>query len=221
MQFTISLTRRVVATAVLAPIIGCLVLHQQGGRALGQTSGGARNIPDRSDRSGREINRRGSDLRERELALRMMEHEANRPLTRRGPQLAVMQIKSDFVRLQSVNNSLAEAALANTLTLKFIAKSASEIKKHADRLRHNLMLPEPEKSYQKPKAEPAIEYKQLMSSLLTLNHRIVGFVKNPLFEHADVIDAQASGEARRDLDWIIELSGSIKKSSEKLSKNAP
>lgn len=224
MKSGMSFLRRAVVTAALASAIGFVAPEQQSGRAFGQvggqSGGGSRNNPDRSDRSMRETNRSRNDLREREFALRMMEREAGRPPERREMRLAVTEIKNDFVRLQVVNNGLAEAASANALSLKLIAKSAAEIKKHADRLRYNLMLPEMEKGYQKPKVEPPGEHQQLMSTLLALNQRIVGFVNNPLFKQADVLDAQASRDARRDLDLIIELSGSIKKSSEKLGKAA-
>ncbi|MEJ7708452.1 MAG: hypothetical protein WKF84_00970 [Pyrinomonadaceae bacterium] len=90
------------------------------------------------------------------------------------------------------------------LNLKSIAKSASEIKKYADRLKYNLMLPEPEKDDKRPKAELATEHKQLMSSLLTLNQKIIGFVNNPMFKDANVLDAKNVSNALRDLDWIIE-----------------
>jgi len=59
---------------------------------------------------------------------------------------------------------------------------------------------------------------QLEESLLTLRKYIYSFVTNPLFESAAVLDVVRAGKARRDLDEIIELSKSIRKSGDRLKK---
>ncbi len=213
MNTTTNLMLRVAPTVALALAIAPPALGQRNGQGPGQ------NDNMRAEREMRERDRRNSNMSERTFALRMLEKEAGRPVQRQEPQLAFAQINEAFMRIQFANNNLVVAISRDaTPDLKYIAKSASEIKKHADCLKYNLMLPEPEKGYQKPKAELATEHKQLMSSLLTLNQKIIGFVNNPMFKDPNVLDAKTSGNARRDLDWIIELSGIIKKSSEKLSK---
>jgi hypothetical protein len=59
---------------------------------------------------------------------------------------------------------------------------------------------------------------QLRSLLSSLSNSINGFVENPVFESAKVIDARLSEQAGRDLRQIIELSKRIRKSSERLSR---
>jgi hypothetical protein len=118
-----------------------------------------------------------------------------------------------------VNKNIAQAVLSGaSLDPKSIAKSASEIKKRAERLKYNLVLPEPEKGTKRSKAEVGAELEQLKSSLTTLSGLIFGFVNNPLFQNANTVDAELSAKARRDLEEIIELSKGIKKSSERLGK---
>ena len=51
-----------------------------------------------------------------------------------------------------------------------------------------------------------------------LNSRIVGFVTNPYFRNPKVVDAELVSRASRDLARIIELSRSIRKSAERLSR---
>jgi hypothetical protein len=80
------------------------------------------------------------------------------------------------------------------------------------------MLPEPEKGSKRPPVEVGAEAGQLKTSLSALGELIYVFVRNPVFKEANVADVQRLAKARRDLDEIIELSGQVKKSSEKLRK---
>ena len=67
---------------------------------------------------------------------------------RRGPdqqrRLILVQIREDFLQIQILNDDLVQAARADSLDLKVVAKGASEIAKRAERLRENLALPESE-----------------------------------------------------------------------------
>ncbi len=87
------------------------------------------------------------------------------------------------------------------------------------------MLPELEKSTKLPKAEVGAEPGQLKSSLAALSGLINRFVNNPMFQNAstinaNTIEADPAATARRDLEDIIELSGRVKKNSERLDKAA-
>jgi len=156
---------------------------------------------------------RERDLQNRSRGMQKSENEASSPVKRRDPRLAFAQIKEDFKRIQVVNNTLMLAASkAEPLDLKFVGQSASEIKKLAGQLKSNLTLPEPEKVTKHPQGE------RLRPMLETLDRLIIEFVNNPILKEANLIDAQLSGKARRSLDEIIELSGQVKKSSEKLGK---
>jgi hypothetical protein len=53
---------------------------------------------------------------------------------------------------------------------------------------------------------------QIEESLMTLRKHIYKFVTNPLFESQGVLDLEQGRKAVRDLDRIIELSESIRKS---------
>lgn len=145
--------------------------------------------------------------------------ESSRPAARpEQRQLFFAKLAEDFKHIQVVNNELTLATAQGTmLDFKFVAKSASEIKRRAQRLKLNLVLPELDDA---PRNHHRMEDKQLGASLSLLSGLIVRFVRNPIFQEVNVIDAQFSAKARRDLEEIIELSGQVKKSSEKLSKTA-
>jgi hypothetical protein len=156
--------------------------------------------------------------RARVINNRRIEEGLRRPAERAEPQLAVAQIKEDYVRIQVVNSDLVRAASqGGALDLKLVAKSASEIRKRAERLKHNLALPEPEQAAERP-AAAGDEEARLRASVSTLGKLIAGFVRNPIFREVGVFDARSAATARRDLEEIIGLSGRLKKESERLNK---
>lgn len=170
-------------------------------------------------RERRERVARERDLEQRSRRLKEMGKEARRPpyslFNKPDPRLAFTQIKQDFIRLQLVNNKLRLAASkAEPLDLKFVAKSASELKKLAGRLKSKLMLPEPDEA---EKGSP-VAAEQLRSSIAALDRLVIGFVKNPIFNEISVMDVRLSVKAHRDLEEIIELSGQVERSSEESRK---
>ena len=60
--------------------------------------------------------------------------------------------------------------------------------------------------------------KELRDMLSKLDSRIVSFVTNPYFRHPKVLDNELITRASRDLETIIELSRSIRKSAESLNR---
>jgi hypothetical protein len=68
--------------------------------------------------------------------LRMLSDQSRKSRKkRRNVQQALAQMQEDFTRLQVVNRNLGRAALGSgALDLRFVAKSAGEIRKHAERL---------------------------------------------------------------------------------------
>ena len=161
------------------------------------------------------------DLSERQAMLRMLKPDAGRGAERQGPRLDLAQIREDFIRLQAVAYNMARAASAGAaLDLRSVAKSASEVRKRAERLKANLVLPEPEKAPERPEVEIGAGAEQLRSSVSALGELVSVFANNPVFGEVKVVDAELSAKARYDLDGIIKLSGRLKKSSEKLSKVA-
>lgn len=206
MNPTAKLLLRVAAAAVLASAHAPAAEAQQDRR-----NQRAREIRDRETRA--------REDRELQVNLGMLEGASRRRAERDAPQQTFAQVSEDFLRIQVVNSELMQAVTAGgALDLAFVAKSASEIKKRAGRLKGNLMLPEPEKGAGRAAVEVGAEAGQLRSALSALGELIYGFVRNPVFKEAKVADVEMLTRARRELDAIIELSGQVKKSSEKLHK---
>jgi len=92
-----------------------------------------------------------------------------------------------------------------------ITCDAAEINRRASRLKENLSLPEASATSAPRAAGADNGPDQLRSLLSSLSNSINGFVENPVFESAKVIDARLSEQAGRDLRQIIELSKRIRK----------
>ncbi|HJQ32455.1 MAG TPA: hypothetical protein VJ866_09755 [Pyrinomonadaceae bacterium] len=161
-------------------------------------------------------------LRERQQIIygRAMEDDLRRPAKpAEQERLALAQIKEDYVRLQVVNKDLSKAASqTEALDLKEVAKSTAEMKKRAERLLENLALPEPQEEAARSKPNDIEREEQLKASLLALGQLVERFVRNPIFREVNVIDAQASARARRDLQSIITISERLRRESEKLDR---
>lgn len=209
MVYTFGLRRRALAACFFICLLATLVQAQRSGR-----SGSASPTPTR------EAAMMG-DL-EREFNQRSLEDQLRRPTGRREQKLSFAQISEDFTRIQVINNELVTAARrAEELDLKFVAKSTAEIRKLAGRLKENLVLPEPTEAPKRLQTESEPEEPaQLKPALAALGKLIAGFAHNPVFKEPKVVDAQMSAKARRDLEEIIELSGQLRKTSEKLTKTA-
>ena len=204
MNPTAKLLLRVAVAAVFASALAHAATARQDRR--GQR---AREIRDREARA--------REDRELQVNLGMLEGASKRraELSRQ----IYAQISEDFMRLQVVNSELMQAVSGDgALDLAFVAKSASEIRKRAERLKGNLLLPEPEKDSGRPTVEVGAEAGQLRSALSALGELIYVFVRNPVFKETNVADVKMLDKARRDLEEIIDLSVRIKKSSEKLRK---
>jgi len=171
-----------------------------------------------------DVQRRQADLarerqiREREPLRERLARRAVRPTDARYVQ-TVAQVREDLERLQIARNAIVRAAsTGKTLEYKFISDRTAEIKKRASRLRNNLALPDPEGDEKNQKNEGTLNDEQVKMALSILCNRIESLLKSPLFEHSRVLDVQDSTKASGDLKSILELSGSIRKSAERLKK---
>jgi len=127
------------------------------------------------------------------------------------------QVKEDFERIQVVRNGIVRAASAtNALDYRFISDAAAEIKKRASRLKGNLALPDPKEDEKVEKNQGEFNKEQIEAALLMLCNRIESFVKNPLFETPRVVDVELLTKASSDLKSMVELSGRISKSADRL-----
>ena len=91
-----------------------------------------------------------------------------------------------------------------------------EINKCAQRLKSDLVFPETKGKKNKRDGSDDTDVK---TSLIQLDVLVKGFVTNP-FLTKGLQDEELGSRASRDLDQIIELSNSIRKHSEKLSKTS-
>jgi len=133
-------------------------------------------------------------------------------------KIVLEQIKKDFLRIQVIKNEMMYAiSINNAFDYKRISDTAAEIKKLANRLKINLALSKSEENEKNRSSQNAPDSAQLKASLLSLDSSIQSFVTNPLFQKP-VIDIHLATKASRDLESIIEISGSIKKRAERLSK---
>jgi hypothetical protein len=102
---------------------------------------------------------------------------------------------------------------------KTVAESLADIRRRAERLRENLVLPEPEvKGEKRPEPKPAGDAAGMKAALLALDRSIMGFVRSPLFKNTGVLDAAAAARAGRDLDDVIERSRLAEKDAGRLAK---
>jgi hypothetical protein len=164
-------------------------------------------------------NERDLDLRSWNLKIIQLQHEKERR-GRPQSQRALAQLQEDFTKLQLVNRTLLRAALADqALDQNLVGKSASEIRKRAERLNELLALPEPDRSTSPGPAFSITTEQQIKPAVLKLGRLIFSFIDNPFFKEVSVADTQITARARQDLEDIILLSREIKKSSEQFKKS--
>lgn len=188
--------------------------------ALGQQQGRPEYVPPALERRESEMARQ-RETRQREILRESLGKRPVRAANLRYVQAVIAQVKQDFERIQIARNEIVRAtSTSNALDYKFVSEVAGEIKKRASRLEGNLALPDPEGNEKRQKKGGELNEGQIRAALLTLCNRIESFVKNPLFETPGVIDVQHSAKASRDLERMLQLSGSLRKSAERLNKAA-
>jgi hypothetical protein len=137
-----------------------------------------------------------------------------RPASANDRNAELAQIREDFWRIQLANDQLF-GCLSNPSVIdsRLIAKTAAEIRTRAKRLKENLALPGPEKE---SRFSADVAAGDLRSSIASLSKLINSFVTNPMLSQRHVVDATLSLTASRDLEYIIILSGKLRKSAAKL-----
>ena len=206
---------RYLSKPVLSAAAALLLVACAGGAQARQRTNAEREARERMARDAAD-----SDQREMELALIERYHRSGEQ--RREPRLAFAQIREDFVRLQVVNNDLARSLSGGgQLDFKLVAKSASEIRKRAERLKENLALPGADGGDKPPAGVAPSDPEQLRAALSRLDGIILRFTSALHAKGVKRFDAESSGRMRLDLEAIIALSARVKKSSEKLGDAAP
>ena len=194
-----------ISLLIMTPITA---LPQQGGRVspppIKDPKGEAR------DRQNRE-----AGLRSAELGVAVEKRDQKRI------QATIEQMKEDFKRLQIVRNEMARNVLADKpFDYKRVSGEAEEVNKRAERLRTFLMPPAAEDKEREKDQKNHVEFdnEAMKGALVKLCTLIDSFVENPILKTPGVANVEQSAKAGRDLLGIIELSGNIKRSAERLNK---
>lgn len=133
-------------------------------------------------------------------------------------RLPLAQIRADISYLRTVSSYLSHtASQSSELNFKAIAKSTSETKKRAARLKDSLALLNPERSAKRKEEKVPIDSGQLRVALSALSALISDALCNPGLK-GYLLDMTRSAEAGSELDEIVELSRLIRMSSEMLGK---
>jgi hypothetical protein len=158
---------------------------------------------------------------DREATLRSAEVDAALDKAReRRVEIDIEQIKQDYRRIQVLRNEVAHIAIAGgPFNYKAIAERAESISKSAERLKTTLLpkAAEPKPPGQKSPAE--FTQDEMKGALVRLCKLIDRFVENPSLKNPDVADARQVVQAGNDLLSILELSGNVRRSAEKLKSS--
>jgi hypothetical protein len=160
------------------------------------------------------------DMTQREMKLRNVGEPAPKTTDPRRLQALTAQLEEDFKRILTLHNEIVRATSGDkTLDYHFVSDATAEIRKRAGRLQNTLVL-KSESGYRDHEKRPKFNDAQVRDSLITLCKYIESFASNPVIESPGTVDARQSARADSDLSAIIELSGGIRKSAERLSKPA-
>jgi hypothetical protein len=158
----------------------------------------------------------------REANLRNAEAKADiEKIDQKRVAAAIKQVKDDFKRIQIVRNEMVRNLLADKpLDYKLIAEETGEINTRADRLKTFLMPPVADANKEHRKSQIEFDDGEMKDALVRLCNLIAGFIDNPVLKTPDKVDVEQSARAGGDLLSIIELSANIKRSAERLGKQA-
>jgi hypothetical protein len=135
---------------------------------------------------------------------------------------AQAQIQEDFVQILTLHNQIANIATGQAaIDYHSVSDAVAEIRKRAGRVQQTLSLTKVAGTQQNQPKKLKYEDAQIKLALVALCQRIKSFVTNPVIENPGTVDAMQLAKAREDLDGVIELSGRIKKSADRLSKSTP
>jgi hypothetical protein len=163
---------------------------------------------------------RQQDINRREMVLRGYGLTPARPNNQKKLQALADQVEQDFSRILILHNEIARAISgANSLDYDFVSGATSEIRKRASRLQATLVL-KPEASEQTAEKQIGLDDKQVRYALIILCKQIKSFVTNPVIQNPGTVNVDQLNKARQDLQSVVELSLSVKRTAEKLSKAA-
>ncbi len=163
---------------------------------------------------------RRADMEARQRALRSLS-EAAKKQPRKGPDTrpSYQQVAEDFAQLQLTNYNLSAAAEPGAeLVYGRIAEEAAEVRRRASRLKSTLALPAVKADENRKRGDEALTPEGLKAAITSLDAVVKSFVWNPVFQKPDVLDAENSAKAGRELEDILRLSEQIRRTAEILGK---
>jgi hypothetical protein len=164
---------------------------------------------------------RQQDMNRREMLLRGFGLRGEgKPSNEKTLQALATQVEQDFSRILILHNEIVRAVSGGkSLDYGFVSNATTEIRKRALRLQTTLAL-QPEVSEQTAAEQIALHDVQVTDALITLCKQIKSFVTNPVIENPGTISGEQLNKARKDLQSVIEVSSSIKRTAEKLAKSS-
>jgi hypothetical protein len=166
---------------------------------------------------------RESGVREHERQLQVLLNSTEPKASGNSARLQAIieQTRQDFGKIQDINRELVIALRSSAEPdYRSLAEMATEVKKRARRLKDNISLPPPAEDQPPEKRDGELQHEAIRAALSLLSDRIKSFTSNPLFQTPNLIDVRLGAKASLDLDMIIELSGRLKKSAERLARSA-
>jgi hypothetical protein len=161
-----------------------------------------------------------AEMESRQRALRTLSDDLKKrrkkePDTRPSYQ----QVAEDFEQLQLRNYNLSGAAEPRAeLDYARIGEDAAEVRRRAARLKSTLALPAAKKDGRQEASEASHTPEGLRAAISSLDALVKSFVWNPVFQKPDVLDAENSAKAGRELEEILRLSEHVRAAAESLGK---
>ena len=158
------------------------------------------------------------EMTRREIKLRNVGEPAAKSSDPKRLQALMDQLDEDVKRILTLHNEIVRATAADkTLDYNFVSDAAAEIRKRASRLQGTLAM-KTESVDQNHQRRIKYADSQVKDALIALCKHIESFIANPVIESPGTVDLVQSGRAGSDLSDIVELSGNIRKSAERLNK---
>jgi len=163
---------------------------------------------------------RRADMEQRQRALRSLSKLLNKPpRTEKVRRPTYKEVAEDFEQLQVRNYNLAGVLEPGAqFDYRKIEEEAGQVRHRAGRLKYALALPYAKEDAEAKKVEEALTPERMKSAIASLDKLVNSFAWNPVFHNPDVLDAENSSKAGRELEEILRLSEKIKDSARAAGK---
>lgn len=163
---------------------------------------------------------RRAEMEARQRALRSLSARLNRPERKAADRRpSYRQVAEDFEQLQIRNYKLAGVLEPGSrFDYGEIGEEAAEVRRRAARLKSALALPLLKDETDERRAAAAPTPEGLRAAIASLDKLVNSFAWNPIFHKPDVLDAESSAKAGRELEDILRLSEQIKEAARALGR---